>query len=136
MLDDPGGHAKRTVALELSETTTSRVVKANSPRPTEDPGDATDDDARHPNEPTEPHDDAESARVRGGKERVEGRVSRMLTGRTNETAESGGATGARTELDSDEGVPGSAEDDPEDLGGGMDRHVDVEVEPGGETETR
>ena len=60
----------------------------------------------------------------------------MLTGRANETAESGSATGARTELDSDEGVPGSSEDDPEDPGGGVDRHNDVEVEPGSETEVR
>ena len=73
MVDNPGGHSKCTAALEPSKTTTSRVVEANSPRTSEDPGDVTDDDAHHPDEPTEPPDNAESARVRGGEERVEER---------------------------------------------------------------
>ena len=142
-VDYPGGCAEPPVARtkhmatpEGGEMTTNGVVEADSPRPSEDLGDATDDDARHPDEPTEPPDDAESARVRGGEERIEERVSRMLTGRANETAESGGATGARTESDSDEGVPGSAEDDPEDQGGATDRRKVVEVEPGSETKAR
>ena len=64
------------------------VETRNSPRPPEDPGDATDDDVRHPDEPTEPPDDAESARVQGGEERVKADVSR---GRADETAELGGS---------------------------------------------
>ena len=93
MVDDPGGHSKHTAALEPSKTTTSRVVEANSPRTLEDPEDATDDDARHPDKPTEPPDNAESTRVRGGEERVEERVSRVSTGCADEMAESGGTTG-------------------------------------------
>ena len=46
----------------------------NPTRLPEDPGNATDDDARYPDKPTEPPDDAESTRVRGGEERVEERV--------------------------------------------------------------
>ena len=136
MVDDPEGHAKRTAALEPSKTTTSRVVEANSPRTSEDPGDAMDDDARHPDEPTEPPDNAKSARVRGGQRRVEVDVSRMLRGRADKTVGSDSTMGTRTELDSDEGVPGSTEVDPEDPGSAMDRREDVEVEPGGKTEAR
>ena len=111
----------------------------NLTRPPEDPGDVTDDDARHPDEPTEPPDDAESARVRDGEERAEARWSRVSEasrGRADKTAESGGTTGAQTESRSDEGVPGNAKVDPEDPGSTTDRREDVEVEPGGETEAR
>ena len=111
-------------------------VTKNSPRLPEDPGDATDDDTCHPDEPTEPPDDAESMRVRDSEERVEARVSEVSTGRADETAESDSTTGTRTESDSDEGMPGSSEDDSEDPGGGTDRHEVVEVEPGGETTDR
>jgi hypothetical protein len=65
------------VTPEISETTTSEVVEADSPRSSEDPGDATDDDVRHPDESTEPPDNAESARVRGGEARVQARVSKV-----------------------------------------------------------
>ena len=111
-------------------------VTKNSPRLPEDPGDATDGDACHPDEPTEPPDDAESMRVRDSEERVEARVSEVSTGRADETAESDSTTGTRTESDSDEGMPGSSEDDSEAPGGGTDRHEVVEVEPGGETTDR
>ena len=104
-----------------------------SPRQPEDPGDATDDDAHHPDEPTEPPDNTESARVRGGEERVEERVSEASRGRADETAESGGTTGARTESRSDKGVPGNTKVDPEDPGGATNSCEVVEVEPGGET---
>ena len=70
--------------LDLDENVETR----NSPRPPEDPGDVTDGDVRHPDEPTEPPDDAESARVQGGKERVKADVSR---GCADETAELGGS---------------------------------------------
>ena len=103
----------------------------NSPGLPEDPGDATDDDARHPNEPTKSPDDAESARVRGGEERVEERVPRGLRGRADETVGSDSTMGARTESRNDEGVPGSSEVDPEDPGGATDRREEVQVEPGG-----
>ena len=107
--------------------------QTDSPRPPEDPGDATDDDSRHPDEPTEPPDDAESARVRGGEGRVEADVERSSRGRADETVGSDSAMGARTESRNDEGVPGSSKDDPEDPGGATDRRDVVEVEPGGET---
>ena len=93
----------------------------NSPRTSEDPGDATDDDARHPDEPTEPPDDAESARVRGGQRRVEVDVSRMSRGRADETVGSDSTTGARTKSEGDEDGPGNPKNAPDD------------VEPGGET---
>ena len=40
-----------------------------------DPGDATDSDGRCPDEPTEPPDQSEGAKVQGGEERVRVRVS-------------------------------------------------------------
>ena len=92
--------------------------------------------ARHPDEPTEPPDDAESARVRDGEERVGARVSEVSRGRADETVGSDSAAGAQTESRSDESAPGSTEDAPDSPGGGTDRRADVEVEPGGETEVR
>jgi len=41
------------VTPEISETTMREVVEANLPRSSEDPGDAMDDDARHPDESTD-----------------------------------------------------------------------------------
>jgi hypothetical protein len=57
----PGGRVERPIGqtnnpatVGTSETTSSRAVEADSPRPSEDPVDATDDDAPHPDKPTEP----------------------------------------------------------------------------------
>ena len=140
-------HAPQSMSLEgewIAQTSghpdsDENAETRNSTRPPKDPGDATGDDARHPDEPTEPPNDAESARVRDGEERAEARWSRVSEasrGCADKTAESGGTTGARTESRSDEGVPGSTEDDPGDPGGGADRRDDTEVEPGGEAEVR
>ena len=69
---NPGGCAEQRIAhmndlaTETSETTTSRAIEANSPRPSRDPADVTDDDTHHPNEFAEPPDQPEGARVRGG----------------------------------------------------------------------
>ena len=111
----------------------------NSPRPLEDPGDATDDGARHPVKPTEPPDNAGSARVRDGEERVDARWSRVSEaprGRTDEMVRPGSNAGARTDSEGDEDVPWSIQDDPEDPGDSADRRDGIEVEPDGETEAR
>ena len=70
---DPGGCAEQQIThtndlatAETSETTTSRAIEANSPRPSRDPADAMDDDTHHPDESAEPPDQPEGARVRGG----------------------------------------------------------------------
>ena len=60
----------------------------------EDPGDATDDNAHHPDKPTEFPDNTESARVRGGEERIKARVSRTSRGCADTTVGSGGDEGA------------------------------------------
>ena len=80
-----GGSSKPTAHETTSTSTRSTLCdhpdedagQTNPPRPTEDPGDATDDDARHPDKPTEPPDDTESARVQDGEERVGARWSRV-----------------------------------------------------------
>ena len=126
-----GGTAELTVR-ELDHPDENAETR-NLTRPPEDPGDATDDDVRHPDEPTEPPDDAESARVRGSEERVEARVSRAPRGRADEMVGPGGDAGAQTDSGGDEGVPGSAEVDPEDPGGATNSREVVEAEPGGET---
>lgn len=116
---------KDLVTAGTSKTMPSQAVKTDLPRPLEDPGDTTDDNTGHPDKPTEPPDDIES--VRGGKKRVEAKVLRALRGRANMTIESGGDMGAQTESGGDEDIP-------EDLGGGMTCHDDVErvVSPDGE----
>ena len=51
------------------------AVTRNTPRPSEDPADATGDDEQRPDAPTEPPDMPEGMRRRGSQERVETRVS-------------------------------------------------------------
>ena len=61
-------------------------------RPSEDPGDTTGNDERHPDEPTEPPDKPEGMGWRGSEQRVgevELRVSRVST----EGAETAGDNG-------------------------------------------
>ena len=112
-----GGTAELTIH-ELDHPDSGKNAETRNPtRLPENPGDVTDDDTCHPDEPTEPPDDAESTRVQGSEERVEVRVSRVSRGCADEMAESGGIMGTRTESRSDEGVPGSARVNPEDLGG-------------------
>ena len=62
---------------------------SNPTRPSEDPGDVTDDDARHPDEPTEPPDMPEGTRRRGIQEQVETRVSGASRGGAEGTGDDG-----------------------------------------------
>ena len=110
--DNPSDPAK----VPTSETEWSQAVKANPARPSEDPGDTTGDDERHPDEPTEPPDQPKGARVRGGEERVEASASESSMSKdcTDATVELRSDADARTDRGDVEGrrqVQGGAEND-------------------------
>ena len=97
----------------------------NPTRPPEDPGDAMDDDARHPDEPTEPPDDTESARVRGGEERVE-----MMVSKAPREDPKGAGDG------DEERRPVRPDKPSSNAQVELRDSEDVQVEPGGETKAR
>lgn len=74
----------------------------------------TDDDAHHPDEPTERPDQPEGTRAQGGKERVEAKLSSVSQDPTDTTVGSGSDTGAQTKSGFAMDVPGNAQEEPED----------------------
>ena len=64
---DPGD----TTTTSASARSMSRDHSDAETTPSRDPVDTADNDTRHPDEPAEPPDDAESTREQGGAERVE-----------------------------------------------------------------
>jgi hypothetical protein len=95
----------------------------NHSRPSEDPADATGDDERRPDAPTEPPDMPEGTRGRGSWERVEMGASREVEGGPADDGDEGRRPGRF------DGPPDRPYDETRDPEG-------VQVEPGGETEAR
>jgi hypothetical protein len=103
-------------------------AKSTNPcRPSRDPADATGDDERRPDAPTEPPDMPEGTRGRGSRERVETRVTRVSES-SRDVDEDPGEVGGEERRP---GVPDEPFDEPNveprDL-------QSVQVEPGGDTE--
>jgi hypothetical protein len=98
----------------------------NPPRPLEDPGDMTGDDERRPDGPTEPPDQPEGTRGRGGEARVETAVLKASRDVEEGPSEDG-------DEDRRPGVP----DEPlasDELSTETRDRPAVQVEPGGEAE--
>ena len=93
----------------------------NPPKPSEDPGDVTGDDERHPDAPTEPPDLPEGMRRQWRQEQVEMRVSRVL-GASRGSAQGTGDDGIETHRVMKFGEAQVESRDP----------TGVQIEPGGE----
>ena len=99
------------------------------PQPSEDPGDATGDDERRPDAPTEPPDKPLDEEVEGA--RVEGsEVETAMAEASRVVQESPDEDG------SDERRPGMADEPPDEAQVESRGPDSVQVEPGGETEAR
>ena len=110
-----------------TETTTDPA------RPSEDPADATGDDERRPDEPTEPPDKPEGAGRRDGEQSVE-EVESSEAEVSRESTDGAEATGDDGD---DERRPGKPDELPDRPQVGSTEPADVQVEPGGsETATK
>ena len=92
-----------------------------------DPADATGDDERRPDTPTEPPDQPEGTTERGGEQRVEKAESR-------ESRESREHTGSAGDVDDDGGGTGEPHEPSVTLHEAARDPAHIQVEPGGETD--
>jgi hypothetical protein len=109
---------------EAAETTDMETPDPT--RPSRDPADATGDDERRPEVPTEPPDQPKGTRARGSEQRVEEVESRALRGVEKGAEAIGGDDNDKSRW----GKLGEPHDEPRVE---STDPTDVQVEPGGET---
>ena len=127
---DQGQTASTTSASARSASRghpTDTETTTDASRPSEDPADATGDDERRPDEPTEPPDKPEGMRWRGSEQRV-GEVELRVSRASTEGVEAAGDDG------DEERRPGKPDEPPDRPQVESTEPADIQVEPGGETD--
>jgi hypothetical protein len=119
------GRPTKTNASALSASRDHQdAVTTNPPRPSEDPADATGDDERRPDAPTEPPNKPEGMRGQGSRERAETGVFEAARGGERGPGEDG----------DEECRPGRPDEPPDKPEVEPRGPTGVEVEPGGKTD--
>ena len=116
----------KTSASAWSASCDHPAMSTDTPRPSEDTGDATGDDEHRPDAPTEPPDTPKGTRGRGGELKAETRTSGMSRGAEEDAGSDGDEERRARKPDEPTGRP---QDRPRD-------RTDVQVDPGERTAHR